>query len=117
MPNLELQRLGRCLGKRVASEIPVCRASQEVPGQILHPDHFRDQEEVDNRADEENPACQQPDKAGHPPSEIKPVQSEHTEPAKEPQKVGHEVVFHSNSLGSGAFGFQSKGRFGIDLVP
>jgi hypothetical protein len=88
-----------------------------VPGEVLDPDHFRDQKEVDNRPDEENPSCQQPNDACNPPAEIEPVETQDAEPAYEPQKVRDKIALHSNSLGSEAFGFQSKGSLDIDLMP
>lgn len=79
---------------------------QQLPREVLDLDHFGDEKQVDDGADQEDAACEQPNQAGNPPAEVKTVKSQNAKPAKEPEKIRNKIVFHSNTLGSGALGFQ-----------
>ena len=49
--------------------------AQQLPGQVLDPDHGRDHEEVDYGPYAEQTPRQEPNQAGYPPSQVEAVES------------------------------------------
>lgn len=86
---------------------PTSRAEQ-LSREILDLDHAGNEHQVNDRPDEEKPAGQEPQQPGDPPAEVEPVQSQHAEAPHKPEQVRYKRVFHSNTLGHGPLGFQSK---------
>lgn len=55
--------------------------------EIFHADDSWDQHEVHNGSDKEQAAREQPDQTRDPSAEVEPMQSENSEPAKQPEKI------------------------------
>lgn len=49
--------------------------AQQVPGQVLDPDHGRDHEEVDYGPYAHQTPRQEPNQAGHPPPQVEAMES------------------------------------------
>lgn len=101
-------KLGRCWVAVKWGVVASNAGANQLSGKVLHSNHLWNQEQIDDRSDEENPAGQQPNEARDPTSEIKPVQAQYAEPTDKPEQIGNRVAFHSNRLGSRALRFHGK---------
>ena len=92
----------RALGRAAAFATGL---NDKLTSQILHADHLGDQKQIDDRADEEQPAGEEPEEPAGPAPEVEAVESENAESSQKPQKITNGTAFHTFLFVKGPTGF------------
>ena len=80
---------------------PPPNSQKELMREVFDLDHARNEDEIEEGADQEQSAGAKPDDPGHPAAQVKAVKSQNSEPAEQPKKICHKKIFHRQYLGRG----------------